>query len=98
MSCLLQVPSGDVDSNAETLNIAQGFHRVGQIGVAVVGEPRLAEIVNADRSEGSAGADNFDAISKPTNANRRVRRLLRSVHYGVAGDLLQGFHGIQCGV
>ena len=97
MSRLRQVPSGDVDSNAKTLDIAQGFHRVGQIGVAVVGEPRLAEIVNVNRSEGSAGADDFNAIAEPTDANWRVRRLIRSVHNGVASNLLQGFHGIQCG-
>lgn len=97
MSRLRQVPSGDVDSDSETLNIAQGLHRVGQIRVAVVGESRLAEIVSGDRSEGTAGADNFDAVAEPTDANRRVRRFIRSVHNGVAGNLLQGFRRIQCG-
>ncbi len=67
MSCLLQVSSGDANSNAEALNIAQSFHRVRQIGIAVVGKSRLAEIIGGDCSERSSGANHFNSIAEPAD-------------------------------
>lgn len=72
----------------ETLDIAKILHNSRQMGISVVGDPRLAEIRDVDLSVRPARALYFYPVRKPRNANRSIRIFVSSVQDSVPGDLL----------
>ena len=64
------VPACDADSHPESLHEAEDPHGFGQARVAVVGDPRLAEVLRGDRSVGTTWTHDLDAVVKPADADR----------------------------
>ena len=60
---------GGGDADAEALDEVQNAHGFGEMRVAIICQPGLAEVGGGDIAEGSAGADDLDSVVKPVGAD-----------------------------
>src|SRR5262245_6874234 len=81
-------------THAEALDIPEILHRLGEMRIAVVDQPRSAEVVTVNLSKRAAGILDLDPVFEPGNAYRRMGPIIITMHDGVAHQLLQRDDGV----
>ncbi len=95
MSRRLQLVFSDGYSNTITLDKSEGFHRVRNIWIAIIDQPRFSKPLGCHCPKCATRAQNLNAVVEPIDMNGRVSCLVRPVHHCIADDLVQCRHGIQ---